>query len=301
MQALRERVLSILKSSASAKSPEAEAEQILFHVARMSNHSLQKPSDLSTHSAPLGMSEVLEAIHIAENRAQGVPLQHLLGYQFFYSHEYAVDSSTLIPRPETEILIDEAIRHLQDSSVHETFRFAELGLGSGILSCELLSHFSRSSGVASELQPAAIELARKNLHTIIGSDFDTRLEILRVNESTLGFEIFLDHGPFDLILSNPPYLSPGDEVEGEVRSHEPHSALFPMRKAEPLEASFFYRNFIEHAPHLLRPGAAVFFEVPHERALEILRLFETSGFTAPRLVQDLTGKPRVLAAKWGSP
>jgi release factor glutamine methyltransferase len=295
MQALKSKVIELLRSSQSAKSPEAEAEQILFHVVRMSSQHIRKPSDLSTHEVTLGPAQTLEALHIAENRAKGVPLQHLLGYQFFYSREYAVDSSTLIPRPETEILVDEAIRYLERRPDQSAFRFGELGLGSGVISSELLSHFPECSGVASELSPEAIKLAKRNLREHLGENA-SRLQILQSPSPDTGFEIFRPLAPFDLILSNPPYLSANDEIETQVKTYEPASALFPMKGANITNPMFFYENFIEHARSLLSPQGAVFMEIPHERAHEIATLFSNTIFQQSRLIPDLTGRARVLFA-----
>jgi release factor glutamine methyltransferase len=295
MQALKSKIIELLRSSPHAKSPEAEAEQILFHVLRMSNQHIRRPSELSTHNVSVGSAETLEALHIAENRAKGVPLQHLLGYQFFYSREYAVDSSTLIPRPETEILVDEVIRYFRARPDQADFRFAELGLGSGVISCELLSHFQKCSGVASELDPHAIKLANRNLRDHLG-ETASRLQILESPSADTGFEIFRALAPFDLILSNPPYLSTEDEIETQVKTHEPGSALFPMNGSGFLDPMYFYRNFIDHAPGLLSPRGVVFMEIPHERANEVVQLFTDTGFSQARLLPDLTGRARVLFA-----
>jgi release factor glutamine methyltransferase len=295
MQALKSKIIELLRSSPHAKSPEAEAEQILFHVVRMSNQRIRRPSELSTHNVSVGSAETLEALHIAENRAKGVPLQHLLGYQFFYSREYAVDTSTLIPRPETEILVDEVIRYFSGRPGQSGFHFAELGLGSGVISCELLSHFQKCSGVASELNPEAIKLAKKNLRDHLG-ETSSRLRILQSPSSSTGFEIFSAFAPFDLVLSNPPYLSIEDEIETQVKTHEPGSALFPMNGSSFLDPMYFYENFIEHAPGLLGPEGVVFMEIPHERANEVVKLFTDTGFRQARLLSDLTGRARVLFA-----
>ncbi len=296
MQALKKKVLELLGSTSHSKSPEAEAEQILFHVARMSNHRIRKPNDLSIHEVSFGAGQTIEVLEIAGKRAKGVPLQHLLGYQFFYSREYAVNSSTLIPRPETEILVDEAIRFLRTRAPRPDFRFAELGIGSGIISCEILAHFLESKGVASDASPDSIALARGNLMEHLGPDSVSRIQILQSPSSTTGFEIFEPFAPFDLILSNPPYLCPEDEIDPEVGLYEPASALFPLTNGTPSNPLHFYESLFNHAPRLLSRGGAIFLEIPHERAEKILALFSGGGFDEPRLIPDLTGRNRLLFA-----
>jgi release factor glutamine methyltransferase len=294
MLALKARILDLLKSTPHAKSPEAEADQILFHVFRMSNQNILKPSDLTTQSPTVGPTQAMEALFIAENRASGVPLQHLLGYQFFYSREYTVDSSTLIPRPETEILVDEALQWIEKSGFSSSLRFAELGLGSGVISCEILAHVQGSSAVASESSADAIRLATKNLKLHLGDEFTSRIRILKSPAPSSGFEELLPFGPFDLVVSNPPYLSLDDEIENEVRSFEPQSALFPMPEGPSCNPDYFYENLSGLTKRLLNPGGAMILEVPHERASRIKRLFSDSGFSEIRLIPDLSGRPRIL-------
>jgi release factor glutamine methyltransferase len=296
MQAFKDQVLSILRSTSHSKSPEAECERILFYVLRETHPSIHSFSDLSALNSQPSPNEASRILSVAQARAEGSPLQHLLGYQFFYSHDYAVDSSTLIPRPETEILIDEAIRWARRTFGNSPFQFAELGLGTGILSGELLSHFPAARGFASEVSDQAIRLSKRNLTHVVGSDYSSRFTLLKTAPST-GFDCFLPHSPVHLILSNPPYVSALDEIDPEVLRHEPASALFPAHSGPAETPSFFYLSFLEHAHSLLAPRGAAFFEIPHERADEIHRQFLQSSLINVRLIPDLTGRPRVIAAE----
>ena len=288
MRALKDQIAGILASSPHAKSPEAEAERILFHLKRKFDLSDAPEKSLRF---PLLMEEALE---LARDRARGTPIQHLLGWQYFYEHEYEVDDSTLIPRPETEILIDEALRHLRARSALAPFRFYELGVGSGILSAEILSHFENASGIGSEIDPRARALSLRNLATVVGQDFNSRFTLLPVPDSRTGFEIFIPFGMADLVISNPPYVSSEDEMDPEVARHEPARALFPEGTPDP---SWFYEDFLEHSGSILAPGGSAFFEVPHERARAILARFLVRGFSNSRLIPDLTGRSRVLHAE----
>jgi release factor glutamine methyltransferase len=300
MQALRNSIFSLLETSLS-KSPEAETELILFSVLKSGHPELRSLTDLKLATVTPSHEEESRALKLAESRASGIPLQHLLGSQFFYSHEYAVNASTLIPRPETEVLIDSAIQWVEQNFAENRFHFAELGLGSGIISTEILSRFKNSRGVASEASQDAITLAKENLKAIIGPDFNSRFQIISVAEFgtgfDAGFEVFSHLGPFDLILSNPPYLSQDDEIETEVAKHEPGTALFPLPGTHNPDPNFFYLSFLANFRVLLKPGGAVFFEVPHERAEDLLQAFRDAGLTHSSLIPDLTGRPRVLMAE----
>ena len=298
MLKLKAKILEIFKSASHEKSPEAEADLILFHAFRTQNPKLHNLGELRSQNLVATPEVSEEALRIAEDRAKGIPLQHILGHQFFFEHEYLVDDSTLIPRPETEILISEILDYLKNHFAEKPFRFAELGLGSGILSAEILARFKNASGVASEINPLAIALARQNLEKIIGPDFDKRFSILEPGSELGGFEVFSDSGPFDVVISNPPYVSRSDEIEKEVLNYEPHQALFPLAQTEVENPNYFYENFISQKAGVLKKDGAVFFEVPHERALKILVLFQKAGFRSIKLVPDLTGRHRVLQANF---
>jgi release factor glutamine methyltransferase len=296
MLRLKARIIAVLDRLADKKSSEFEADLIIFHVFRLENAHFQNFSEMRL-AAPLVTEEIeAEALRIAELRAQGNPLQHLLGYQFFFEHEYLVNDSTLVPRPETEILVSEIIAEIPKKWAAQEFNFAELGLGSGIISGEILARFKNSRGLASEANPNAIALARLNFERILGEDFDRRISILEPKDESTGFEIFLTAAPFDLIVSNPPYLSVKDELDEEVLKHEPHLALFPKVSGEAENPNYFYENFLRHASRLLKPDGIAFFEIPHERAQNLLDSFQKSHFKQAVLIPDLTGRARVLRA-----
>ncbi len=305
---LEEALTRALSKSREVGSPASEARLILFHVLRKAGAPLTRLTEIE--SAPATESLHREAMEIALARTQGRLLQHLIGYQFFLNHEYVVSPAVLIPRPETEILATQAIECARSMSRQQgAVRFAELGLGSGILSCELLAAIPGASGVASEASPEAVAIAKVNLHSILGAEksgptrsgaqsssataappagFDQRLQILMTPSKETGFEVFLPHAPFDLVISNPPYVAPGDEIEAQVLREEPHAALFALSSV-----NAFYESFATHGRALLRPGGRAFFEIPHERVEVLCSLFHGAGFHAEILL-DLTGRPRIL-------
>ena len=221
-------------------------------------------------------------------RAEGKPLQHLIGAQVFLEHEYEVGPDVLIPRPETEILVTEVIQFLDSCPEKPTLGF-EVGLGSGVISIELLSRYSDLKMLASELSEKAIEQARKNAKRILGKV--DRLTTIVVPEKTEILSVFPELKA-DFIVSNPPYLVRKDEVDEGVAEHEPEAALFAP-EGDPL---FYYREILAHAAHYLKPLGLVFMEVPHERALEILLLVDEKLWEK-KLVRDLTQRDRVLIAR----
>lgn len=278
--------LELKKYLETALKSEAEANLILFSLLKESA-GLNNFSDLYRNNIEISDETLNSAEIILKKRLTGTPLQHLLNNQFFFNHDYIVNKDVLIPRPETEILLEEIFKTISIPN-----RFAELGLGSGIISCELLSHYAELTGVASELSPASLTVAEKNLTHIVGSDWNNRLKIIQPKNSLEGFESFKNEAPFDLIVSNPPYVSSNDEIEDQVKNNEPHLALFP-----PISPNYFYENFLQHAAELLSPNGIAFFEIPHERASELFNLFNSYSQLSSRIVNDLTGRPRVLIAK----
>lgn len=275
---LKKDLEAILKS-------EAEANLILFSLLK-DQYEIKKFSDLYNKNLALNEPLINCAMELAKKRKSGIPLQHLIHSQFFLNHEYLVNKHVLIPRPETEILLTKIFERI----MYQPKYFAELGLGSGIISCELLHHYPNLKGVASELSEDAREVAERNLSAVVGAAWPTRLKIVTPKSKEFGFETLLPFAPFDLIASNPPYVSSTDEIEEQVMKHEPEMALFP-----PKHPNYFYQNFLVHYKALLSPGSAAFFELPHERAQEIKNLFLAAALKV-ELIDDLTGRPRVLIA-----
>ncbi len=274
----------------------AEVDLIVFDLARRHYpDKIKKPTDLALNPDVLDLlyakaDHRTEGFRLAQRRATGRPLQHILGYQFFFEHEYIVTPDVLIPRPETEILIDSFLKKFTPPASGE-FRFAELGLGSGIISAEILNYYPKAKGVATEAHFPAIEVSIKNLAQVVGKSFMERLKITLAPSPETGFEIFLEDGPFDVVFSNPPYVAKTDRIEGEVRRHEPHIALFPPKE----DPNYFYKNFCTHAPKILKRGGVALFELPHERALDIGTFFKDQHhFSQVETLLDLNQRPRIL-------
>jgi len=239
--------------------------------------------------------KVLEWAHL---RAEGQLLQHLLGYQVFLDHEYEVTPDVLVPRPETELLVVTAIEELKKLKKPSLLGL-EVGLGSGVISIELLHAFSALHMLGSELQAEAWAIALRNAAKILGVENNSeRFECLTVKNTSDVLEPFFERlqgRRADFLISNPPYLIKSNhessEVDSEVFQYEPHIALFAP-ESDPL---YFYRNIKETVADLLTEEGQVFLEIPHERAQAIYELFEGDGWKS-RLIQDLNQRDRILIA-----
>jgi release factor glutamine methyltransferase len=261
-----------------------EAEQIVR--AAYEHHSGKELSrmDLYARAEDRITSEVGEQVLVmAGARAQGKLLQHVTGSQYFYKHNYKVSPQVLVPRPETEILIHRMIEILSENPPQQGF---EIGLGSGILSIELLAKFPGLKMVATEASDAAAEVAIRNAEKIL-----THPEQLMVIPSKPDrvFEAFPFQGA-DFLISNPPYLVKNSgEVEEDVAAQEPAIALYAP-EGNPF---FFYQQIASQASRYVRSGGWVGLEIPHERAEVIAGLFLARG-SKFEMVNDLNGRPRAL-------
>lgn len=232
-------------------------------------------------------------IEYAVARSEGKTLQHVFGYQAFGENIYHITPAVLVPRPETEILLENAMTVLR-AQVAAPCLGLEIGLGSGILSIELLTRFGALKMWASEASEAATAIACENARSILGENWAEKLRVLPVEANQVCAPIASQLGAqkADFLISNPPYLMDATEADEEVVRNEPSMALFAPQ-GDPL---FFYREIAENAGSLIRPGGFVFLETPHERADEIANLFRQRDWDANSIHAgcDLTGRKRVL-------
>jgi release factor glutamine methyltransferase len=278
---------------------DTEAEQLLQAsyraVTGKSLSRLELFSNLRTEF-PVTATEVL--LNMAESRAQGMPLAYVIGYQAFGENEYEVSADVLIPRPETEFLLSTVIETLSSHSLVPKLGL-EIGIGSGVLSIELLFRYRSLIIYGSELNRESQRIADTNALRILGPEIQNakRFRSLHANHPSAVWEPFeelrrIPNFQSDFIITNPPYLISEDQIESEVLKYEPKQALFAPAH-DPL---YFYRKVCFGAEEYLRAGGYVFAEVPHERSKEILELFKGPKWEA-EILPDLTLRDRVLVAR----
>ncbi len=278
------------------QSAEAEAEQLVSAAYRKVTGVSLTRFDLllrAKEAYPLAAAELL--LVWCASRREGKLLQHLTGYQVFFDHEYEVSPQVLIPRPETECLVLTVIQWLDAQGWSPSIGM-EVGLGSGAISIELLSRWKGLQMLASELSSGAIECALRNAARILGEDASGvgRLKVLKVDSGENVLEPFLGFAlGADFLVTNPPYLTRSlNEVEVDVMAHEPHLALF----APDSDPFFFYRKIATEGKFFLKSNGVVFAELPHERALPIVEIFQKEGWNT-ELVLDLSQRNRVMIAQ----
>lgn len=238
------------------------------------------------------LSEEEESLYKAyiEKRRTRVPLQHILGVQEFMGLEFRVDERVLIPRQDTECVVEEVLRFLQDGN-----EILDLCTGSGCILLSLLHYSNHCRGIGVDISPDALLVARENAKTIgsLPHPNPWREDTVSFIESDL-FEK-LGEKTFDLIVSNPPYIETkeiGNLME-EVRDHEPILALDGKE-----DGLYFYRRIIEKSDGYLKKGGMLFFEIGYNQARAVKEIMMEKGYIEVTVQQDLAGLDRVVYGTW---
>jgi release factor glutamine methyltransferase len=219
-------------------------------------------------------------------RAKGEPLQYLTGEREFYGLVFRVTPDVLIPRPETEVLVEKALELLRGKSPRQS-RLVDVGTGSGCIAVSIALEHPASVCWAIDLSPVALRVAHENAirHGVAE-------RILFVHADLL--ECFPRHPCFDLVLCNPPYvaLTEYGSLPCAVRDHEPHLALFGGESG--LEV---YRRLVPEAAPRLVPGGHLLLELGAGQAEQVGRLVERQGLSLEMIIDDLQGIPRCLVGR----
>ena len=271
------------------------AELLLMHLLRRDRAWIYAHPE-----SELSEAQREEYFSLIERRASGEPTQHLTGHQEFWGLEFEVGADVLIPRPETEHLIEVVLERLGISNEagaprrSETFRIADVGTGSGCIAVALAHELPSARIAATDISAAALEVARRNAAR---HDVSDRIEFVECNL----LDKFLQQSPvtnreslyFDLIVSNPPYIGRWEEaaLAREVREHEPEAALYGGEMGTEV-----YAPLMAQAAALLKPGGIVVLELGHTSAAHVSKLLAASDWTSATITKDLAGIPRVASA-----
>ena len=224
----------------------------------------------------MSQEQIREYQALLSKRAERIPLQYIVGEQEFMGLTFSVNEHVLIPRQDTEVLVEEVMKNL-----HDGFRILDLCRGSGCFLLSLLHYSNDCSGVGADLSEEALEVARKNAE--------------QLGESSALFvqgDLFAPvEGKFEIIVSKPPYICSDviPTLMEEVREHEPMQAL--DGGADGLD---FYRKIIQGAKEHLCGGGQLFFEIGYDQGEAVQRLMEQAGYREVECVQDFAGLDRVV-------
>lgn len=255
-----------------AQIPDAalDARYLLEHVCHTDQTVLLAHGD-----RPLSAEEETQYRQAMEKRLQRIPLQQIIGKTEFMGLEFTVTDQVLCPRQDTETLVEEVMRDLQDGS-----RILDLCTGSGCILLSLLHYSNHCIGTGADLSAEALAVAKHNAQQLgIPADFV---------QSDLFEQIT---GLFEVIVSNPPYIQTSvvETLMPEVREHEPRMALDGHE-----DGLFFYRRIIPEAYRHLCGGGMLYLEIGYDQAQAVCRLMEEAHFQGVRVTKDLAGQDRVV-------
>lgn len=245
-----------------------------------------------------------------DKRAQRVPLQHILGHQEFMGLNFQVNANVLIPRQDTEVLVEKALDVLKwkvkersttaeesaanepmgssDGTGNKPVRILDMCTGSGCILISLLKMCSGTVGLGVDISKDALEVARANGHSVLTSDQSERVNWIC---SDMFDQV---EGQFDVITSNPPYIPTKviEDLMPEVRDHEPIGALDGME-----DGLFFYRQIALSAPKHLTQQGHLFLEIGHDQGQDVSLLLKEQGFAKVEVIKDYAGLDRVVHAQ----
>ena len=252
-----------------------EAGSLLAHTLGQDRTFLLTHAEDPLASAQLDVFRVLVA-----RRAAGEPLQYITGRQEFFKLDFEVTPDVLIPRPETEIIVEVALERLKDDPAPY---FAEVGTGSGCIAISLLHELPDARALAVDVSPAALRVAKRNVDRHGVSE---RLMLLE-SDCFSGIEAI---GPFALIASNPPYVSDSElkDLQREVR-REPRAAL-----AGGADGLSFIRRLLREAQPFLRSGGYLVFEIGFGQSEAVEQLIDRHVWNLLERREDLQGIPRTF-------
>ncbi|MGN0169974.1 MAG: peptide chain release factor N(5)-glutamine methyltransferase [Lachnospiraceae bacterium] len=262
-------------TKAGVDSPRVDAWTLLEHVCHV-----DRTYYLTHFKEELSSDEEKKYHDFLTQRANHVPLQYITGYQCFMGYDFKVNSSVLIPRQDTEVLVEEV-----STLLHEGDRVLDLCTGSGCIITSLKCMNPSIQAVGSDISKDALLLAKENAK-------NNRAEVEFVYSDL--FEKI--EGTFHVIVSNPPYIKSAviEGLDSEVKDYEPYEALDGKE-----DGLYFYRLIIEQSKEFLVPGGHLCFEIGYDQGAEVSELLKEQGYQDIQVKKDLAGLDRVITARKG--
>ena len=279
-------VLEVIKLSTEylqkkgVEAPRANAEILLAEILKCKRLELYLSFD-----KPLAENEVQIYREAIRKRGLRIPLQYIVGNVEFYGLKLIVNENVLIPRPETELIVEKIIN---DSDKSASLKILDIGVGSGNISLSILKNLPNTNVVAIDISESALEVAKQNAELNLLHD---RIELKH-------FDIMKDDlnslGKFDLIVSNPPYVSVNDfeSLEPELKVHEPRIAL-----TDNSNGISFYKRIIEVSDKILGKHGKIYFELGMGQSMQVKNLLEQKGFNNILVTKDYSGIERIICGE----
>lgn len=262
-----------------AKVPDAkiDAGLLLEYVCKTDRNALFLKPDME-----VGVEEEKRYLDFIAQRKQHIPLQYLTKEQDFMGLTFEVNENVLIPRQDTECLVEIVLKHL-----HDGMHILDMCTGSGCILISLMHYSNDCHGLGVDLSKKALQVARRNAEKLASNEVSETADI-RFIQSDLFEKI---KGKYDVIVSNPPYIKTEviDTLMPEVKEFEPMMALDGMA-----DGLFFYRKIVSEAKRYFNRGGQLFFEIGYDQGQEVSELMKKSGYVDVVIAQDLAGLDRVV-------
>lgn len=254
-----------------------DAEVLLMYVLNFTKVQLFINNDISINDLQLK-----EYNNLLQNRILNIPVQYLIGHCEFMSLDFNVNKYTLIPRPDTEILVQEVIKSIEKNDFNNIL---EIGTGSGAISISIAHYCTNTLITATDISEKALDKAKENS---ILNDVSDRINFLNSDiYSNIPLKLY------DAIVSNPPYIKTNDikALSPQVRDYEPFSALDGGD-----DGLKFYREITSNSKKYLKKNGMLFFEIGYNQAEALKEIFDKNNFKGVHVVKDLAGLDRVVYA-----
>jgi release factor glutamine methyltransferase len=266
-------------------SPRLSAELLLAHVLAVPRIKLY-----TDYERPLGEKELATFRDLVKRAGEQEPIAYLTGKSYFFNLELAVGPGVLIPRPDTETLVENVLQLIRNTPGMDSPRVLDLCTGSGCIACAIASRVKTASVTAIDLSETAVAIAQKNVEQLKVAD---RVVVLQ-GDLYAPLTDTVDAQPFHLIVSNPPYIPSGqiESLDRNVRDYEPHLAL----DGGP-DGLVIHRRILEQAAYRLLPGGHIFMEIAFDQGHCAMELMSAQpDLQNARLLKDYGGKDRVVTA-----
>jgi release factor glutamine methyltransferase len=259
-----------------------EAESF-FYLILEAKHQLKRVDIALQPDLAFSETELESWSSILEQLKKEIPIQYILGVTYFYGLDFEVNSAVLIPRPETEELVDWIIQNSKLKAQNSKLKILDIGTGSGCIGIALAKNLPNAQVFALDVSEKALDTAKKNAEK-------NQVQLTFIHQSILETVDLAQE--FDIIVSNPPYVRELEklEIKNNVLDNEPHLALF----VEDNDALIFYRKIAQLAQKNLNPQGQLYFEINQYLGQETLNLLQEMGFKNSVLRQDIYGNDRMI-------
>jgi release factor glutamine methyltransferase len=261
-------------------SKQLEARILLSYTLNMTQETL-----LINYNKELTKTEEYRFFQYIQRRKSFEPIAYIIERKEFYGMDFFVDKNVLIPRPDTEILVDAVILEYNKNFPDKKITILDLGTGSGAIAVSLAAGISLSRITATDISDSALTIATKNA---VSNNVITQIEFIKSD-----WYSNLNHNKFDFIVSNPPYIDSADKpyMSQETLLYEPQDALFADSNG-----LIHYRNIISGATSFLKNGGKIFLEIGFNQSQLVTSILQKHQFTEIIIIKDLSGHDRVIKA-----